>query len=97
MPVLVSLRLVLPVEALELSARAGAGVHFAALHASGLGDASDTDTAFGWHLGASAAYELSRTMLVGVDVLATFATADFGGGGRSIDGIQVSARLGYRF
>jgi opacity protein-like surface antigen len=95
-PVLASLRLTVPLDALELSARAGVGVHFASLHMTGGATGYDTSTAFGYHVGAAAAFNLSRTMLVGVDALATFATAKFGASELAIDGLQVSVKLGYR-
>jgi hypothetical protein len=91
-PILASLRLTAPLDALELSARVGVGIHLASLHES----TYETDTAFGWHAGAAAAFNLSRTMLVGVDALATFATAKFAGVETKLDGLQVSVKLGYR-
>jgi len=36
-------------------------------------------------------------MLVGLDVLATFAEASFDGSSTSLDGVTVGATLGYRF
>jgi hypothetical protein len=96
MPILASLRLTAPLDALELSARVGAGLHLAALHESGGRSTYETATAFGWHAGASVMLNLSRTMLVGVDALATFATAKFAGVERKLDGLQVSVKLGYR-
>ena len=98
-PVLVNLRLVAPLKAMELSARAGGGIHFASRHTSSTGGASHsaTSTAFGWQVGAGAAFKLSPTMLVGVDVMGTFAEATFDGVATSLDGITVTATLGYRF
>jgi len=96
MPILASLRLIAPFDALELSARLGVGVHLAALHQEGGASLYETDTAFGWHVGGAAAFNLSRTMLVGVDALATFATASFAGVETKLDGLQVSVKLGYR-
>jgi opacity protein-like surface antigen len=95
-PILASLRLTAPLDALELSMRLGVGVHLAALHQQGGASLYETDTAFGWHVGAAAAFNLSRTMLVGVDALATFATATFAGAETKLDGLQVSVKLGYR-
>jgi opacity protein-like surface antigen len=95
-PILASLRLTLPLDRLELSARAGVGLHLASLHAKGGASVYETATAFGWHAGAGAALELSRTMLVGADVLATFASAKFAGVSTSLDGVQLSVTLGYR-
>jgi opacity protein-like surface antigen len=97
MPVLASLRLVAPLQALELSARAGVGLHLASTHVTGGGaSAYDSATAFGYHVGGGAAFKLSPTMLVGVDLLATFASARFGGVETALDGLQVSVKLGYK-
>jgi opacity protein-like surface antigen len=95
-PILASLRLTLPLDALELSARGGVGVHLASFHGTGALEGFDDATAFGWHVGAGAAFALSPTMFVGADVLATFASATFGGVEVAIDGLQVSVTLGYR-
>ena len=97
MPVLVNLRLVAPFKTMELSARAGVGVHFASLHATaGGGSVFASDIAFGFQVGASAAFNLSPTMLVGLDVLGTFAEAKFDGTATRLDGITVAVKLGYR-
>jgi outer membrane protein W len=96
-PVLVSLRFVAPLKVAELSARAGAGVHFASFSSHGGLRRSDEDTAFGFHVGASAAFNLSRTMLFGVDVLRTFVDTDFDGVDADIGGLLVSVMLGYKF
>jgi len=96
-PFLVSLRLVAPLEVAELSARAGGGIHFAAFSVDAPFDVSESDTTFGFHVGASAAFKLSRTMTFGVDVLRTFATADFGGGDVDLGGLLATVQLGYKF
>jgi opacity protein-like surface antigen len=96
-PVLVSVRLVAPFKTMELSARAGAGIHFASFHATGVASRYESATAFGFHVGASVAFNLSPTMLVGLDALGTFASAEFAGVDTSIDGLTLSAKLGYRF
>lgn len=96
MPVLVSARVVAPFKTMELSARAGAGIHFASLHSTGGMNSYASSTAFGFQVGGSAAFNLSPTMLVGLDVLGTFAEAKFNGVATRLDGITVSAKLGYR-
>jgi opacity protein-like surface antigen len=96
MPVLVNLRVMVPFKAMEFSARAGPGIHFASLHASGGASAWDTATAFGFQAGASAAFNLSPTTLVGLDALWTFAEAKFEGVNTKLDGVIVSVKLGYR-
>jgi opacity protein-like surface antigen len=96
-PVLVSVRLVAPFKTVEFSARAGVGIHFASLHASGGGaSASSSATAFGFQAGGSAAFNLSPTMLVGLDVMGTFAEARFNGAATRLDGVIVAVKLGYK-
>ena len=96
-PVLASLRLVAPFKTMELSARAGVGVHFASRYDTALLYSNyATSTAFGWQVGAGAAFKLSPTMLVGVDVLGTFAEAKFDGVTTHLDGVIVAVKLGSR-
>jgi hypothetical protein len=95
-PVLASLRLVAPFKTVELSARAGVGIHFASLHARGGVNDYAAATAFGFQAGASAAFNLSPTMLVGLDVMGTFAEAKFDGVATRLDGLIVAVKLGYR-
>ena len=95
-PILVNVRLVAPFKAVELSARAGAGIHFASFHSSGVASVSSMDTAFGLQVGGSAAFNLSPTMLVGLDVLGSFAEAKFDGVSTNLDGVTVAVKLGYR-
>lgn len=96
MPVLVNVRLVAPFKPVELSARAGVGIHFASIHATGGASAYSASTAFGFQAGASAAFNLSPTMLVGLDVLGTFAEAKFDSVNTRLDGVTVSVKLGYK-
>jgi opacity protein-like surface antigen len=97
-PILAGVRLVAPFKTLEFYGRAGVGVHFASLHATTSAGAS-TDasaTAFGWQAGAGVAFKLSPTMLVGLDLLGTFAEAKFKGVSTRLDGITLAVTLGYR-
>ncbi len=96
LPVLVSLRLVAPLRSVELSARAGAGIHFASLHHSAGSSGSWTATGFGLQAGASAGFYLSPTMLVGLDVLGTVAEARLDGSPTRLDGLTVAVTLGYK-
>jgi hypothetical protein len=93
-PVLASLRLVAPLKAVELSVRAGGGIHFAALDESG--GIHDRSATFGFHVGGSLGFHLSPTIVAGVDVLRTFVSANFSGVATRIDGLLVTAMLGYR-
>jgi opacity protein-like surface antigen len=95
-PVMVNLRLVAPLKAVELAARAGVGMQFATLYSTGGASSYNKATAFGWQVGASAAFNLSPTMLVGVDVLGSFAEGKFNGVAVGLDGIVFAVKLGYR-
>ncbi len=99
-PITASLRLRYPMKVAEISAFAGGGVHFA--HASSELDAGGTlgssrDTAFGYHVGAEVAFNLSPTMRVGFELRETFVTANFDGTDVDIGGLRLAATLGYHF
>jgi opacity protein-like surface antigen len=98
-PFAASLRLRLPLKVAELSALAGAGLHFARLDTDvlGAGSVSDSATAFGFHVGAAAAFNLSPTMLFGVEARRTFVKADFEGVDVNLDGLRLALTLGYHF
>jgi len=87
---------VAPFPSFELAARAGVGIHFASVHATGGASSYATSTAFGYQAGGSVAFNLSPTMLVGLDVLGTFAEAKFDGTPTRLDGVTVTVMLGYR-
>ncbi len=97
-PITASLRLRYPMKVAELSAFGGGGIHFAHVSASFAGlSGSSNDTAFGWHVGGEAAFNLSPTMRVGFEVRRTFATAKFEGVSTDIGGVRLAATLGYHF
>lgn len=96
-PFLVSLRLVAPLDVAELSARAGGGMHIASLSSGGALGTARSDTAFGYHVGASAAFNLSGAMVLGVDVLRTFVDADLDVAEVDLGGLLATLQLGYRF
>ena len=98
-PVTASLRLRYPMKVAELSAFAGGGVHFAheSIDSAVTGYRSSGDTAFGYHVGAEAAFNLSPMMRVGFEVRRTFVTASFDGGDLDIGGLRLAATLGYEF
>lgn len=98
-PLTASLRLRLPLKVAELSAFAGGGIHFAhtSTDAGAGGYASDDDTAFGYHIGAAAAFNLSPTMRVGLEVRETLVDAEFDGVEADIGGLRLAATLGYDF
>lgn len=99
-PITASVRLTLPFQSIELSALGGVGLHVATYDVDvdppGSG-ASDTATAFGFHVGAGIGFNLSPTMLVGVDVRRTFVEAKFDGIESRLDTLRLAVKLGYRF
>lgn len=101
-PFAASLRVTLPLRVAELSALAGGSLAVAWLE-SRFGGAttiqdftrSDTTAAFGFHVGAAAAFHLSPTMLFGVNVRQTFVPAKFDGAEVNLDGLRIALTLGY--
>jgi opacity protein-like surface antigen len=98
-PVTANLRLRYPMKVAELSVFAGGGIHFAQLSSDSdlTGWSSSHDSAFGYQLGAEAAFNLSPTMRVGAEVCETFVTAKFDGTSTDIGGLRLAATLGYHF
>jgi opacity protein-like surface antigen len=103
-PITATLRLRAPYKVAEFSLLGGVGLHVASIsdeqQLSGAAPEttfSDTAAAFGFHVGASAAFNLSPTMVVGVDVRRTFAEPKFDGVGARIDALHVLLALGYHF
>jgi len=95
-PITASVRLRFPFKVAELAAIGGVGLHVASLSSKvGTDTVSDTSTAFGFHLGAAAAVNLSPTMLVGLDVRRTFVQPRFSGVRTGIDGIAAALTLTY--
>ena len=92
-PTLASLRLRAPFKVAELSALAGGGVYFATLVPSIRG--AEHSTSFGFHAGAAASFNLSPTMLVGVEVRRTFVPARFEGETVRLDGLRAAVTLSY--
>lgn len=98
-PITASVRLTLPFRSMELAVLGGVGLHVASydleVDPPGTG-ASDTSTAFGFHVGAGVGFNLSPTMLVGVDVRRTFVDAKFDGVDSRLDMLRVAVKLAYR-
>jgi opacity protein-like surface antigen len=94
-PVAINLVGRLPFKEAEFTLYGGAAVHFTGLETPS--GSHQNDTAFGYHFGVGAAFNLSRTMAVGLDGRWSFVTANYGYGNVSIDGIRVAATLQYRF
>jgi opacity protein-like surface antigen len=103
-PITATLRLRAPYKVAEFSLLGGVGLHVASIseeqRLSGSAPVttfSDTAAAFGFHVGASAAFNLSPTMVVGFDVRRTFAEPKFDGVGARIDALHILLALGYHF
>jgi len=102
LPLTASLRVRMPLSFAELSAFGGAGLHAAWLTArGGTGatpvDVSENDAAFGFHVGAALAFQLSPTILAGAEVRRTFVAVDFAGTEVQLDGLRLALTLAYLF
>jgi opacity protein-like surface antigen len=101
-PITASVRFGLPVGAVTFSALAGIGIHMAELEAeveSGdlSGSASESDTAFGLHLGGGVAVKVSERASVGAELRYSFAEATFADElDVKLDGLQLGAVLAFR-
>jgi hypothetical protein len=89
-PLTASVRLRQPFKAFEVSALGGAGFHLVDTRGG------SATSAWGFHVGGQAAFNLSPVMLMGVDVRRTFVEARIGGVDLGLDGLFVSAVLAYR-
>jgi opacity protein-like surface antigen len=85
----------IPAKVAELTLYGGAAIHVTGVSVSGGNNVADT--VFGTHLGVGLAFNLSRTMAVGVDGRWIFATANYGYGDVDIGGLRLVATLQYRF
>ncbi len=100
-PLTASLRLRAPYRFAEISATGGAGLHIASFSSEmdlvGLpaSTVSDTAVALGYHVGLGVAFQLSPTMLFGVDVRRTFVEPKFSGTGVRLDGLRAAVTLTY--
>jgi opacity protein-like surface antigen len=100
-PITASVRLLAPVGAVTFSALAGVGIHMAELEgeieSAGLsGSASDSDTAFGLHLGGGVAVRVSERASVGAELRYSFAEATLMDVDTKLDGLQLGAVLAFR-
>lgn len=93
-PVTATLKAKLPIDVVELFAGAGLGVYRAKAKEGGL---SSSDTAFGYHLAAGGAADLSQDVFLGAEFRYLWAEASFDGRDRKLDGFTTTVNLGYRF
>lgn len=97
-PVTASLVLVAPMGNVELKGLVGVGLHSTTFDASVGGlSGSDSNTAFGFHIGGGASVALSPQVSLGADLRYYIVKPSFAGVDISIDGLQIAANLGWKF
>lgn len=97
-PVTLNIRLVHPVQNVELYVLGGVGIYFSELEISAMGISdSDDDAAFGINLGLGVNFNVSPNMYVGGELKYLWAEPSFFDSDAEIDGFQATANLGYRF
>jgi opacity protein-like surface antigen len=109
-PVTATFRALLPLDGIEISALAGAGVYFAHMEVEGsrgyftpdtallrTGTWSSSDTPVGVHLGAGFGAHVTPRLLLGADLRYVFASAKLFDTTMHIGGLRLGAVLGYRF
>jgi opacity protein-like surface antigen len=94
-PITLGLKGALPLGNIEPYAMAGVGAYYAKAEGEGF---SENDTTFGFFLGLGANFNLTTNIFLGVEGKYFWAKPSFGDGGEAkIDGINLTANLGYRF
>jgi opacity protein-like surface antigen len=98
-PVTATFKVKLPIDVVELFAGAGLGAYSAKFKAGG---ASASDTAFGYHVAAGGAADLTQNLFLGAEFRYLWAKASFDPGGtgsvdRKLDGYTTTLNLGVRF
>ena len=94
MPVTLGVRGVLPMGSVEPFATLGLGLFYSEWEAPGF---SEDDTVFGIYAGAGVNFNFTGNMFLGVEGRYFFAEPSFGPFDREIDGINLTANLGFRF
>ena len=97
----------LPMQGFEPYAMAGIGAYFTELEVSGSasipgigsasGSASESETAFGWYLGLGCNFNITKEFYLGVEGKYSWLYPSFSGLDVDVDGISVTANIGYRF
>jgi opacity protein-like surface antigen len=98
-PVTVTGKLKLPIDAVELFGGGGVGAYPVKYESGG---ASASKTAFGWHVVAGANLDVTQKVFVGGEIRYLWAKAAFGTGGAApgdirLDGYATTVHLGLRF
>lgn len=97
-PVTLNVKLVYPLQNVELYALGGIGIYFSKLEVNALGlSDSDDDTAFGVNLGVGINVNITPNVYLGGEVKYLWAEPSFFDVDAKIDGFQATANLGYRF
>jgi len=103
-PITLGLKVAAPMGTFEPFATAGVGVYFTKAEASasvsgfGSGSASENDTVFGGYLGLGGNFDVATNTFIGLEGKYFFAKPSFGDLGEgNIDGILLTANIGYRF
>jgi len=103
-PITLGLKVLAPMGTFEPYAMAGVGVYYTKMEASasvsgfGSGSASENDTVFGGYLGLGSNFNVASNTFLGLEGKYFFAKPSFGDfGDGNIDGIIVTANIGYRF
>jgi outer membrane protein W len=92
----------LPMGNFEPYAMAGIGAYFTELETAvsvpGLGiSGSESETAFGWYLGLGGNFNITKEFYLGVEGKYSWLYPSFSGLDVDVDGISVTANIGYRF
>lgn len=95
-PITLGVRGSLPTGNIEPFATAGIGLYYAKAEVSGT-SFSENDTAFGYYLGLGANYHFTRDAFLGVEGKYFWAKPEFDQQEVKIDGITLTANIGYRF
>jgi opacity protein-like surface antigen len=102
-PITLGVKVLTTADNFEPYAMAGIGLYYTNVDASvslaGIGSASDSenDTVFGFYLGVGANYNFTPNTFIGVEGKYFWASPSFEGIDVDIDGINVTANIGYRF
>lgn len=101
-PITLGVKGFIPLGNFEPFATAGVGLYYSKAEVSasiaGFGaSASENDTAFGFYLGAGANFNVAPNILLGLEGKYFWAKPSFEGEDVEIDGITLTANLGFRF
>lgn len=94
MPVTAGVKGVLPMGNVEPFATLGVGMYYSEAEGPGF---SEDDTVFGFFAGAGVNFNFTGNMFLGVEGKYFFAEPSFGSDDLEIDGINLTANLGFRF